>query len=117
MPVIRNKFPFFYQMQWQTLKTIWNSLHSKEVVPFFFHFLKERFRLQRSTFGKEWKKKKPTQLKILHPLDIIAFYIAYQEVTSHERALVLLLKILKQQSADVFLETVEVFRKYGIKIV
>ncbi|TGK79183.1 hypothetical protein EHQ24_16690 [Leptospira noumeaensis] len=34
---------------------------------------------------------------------MIAFYIAYKEVTNTKRALKLLFKILKQQSADVFL--------------
>ncbi|XDD45578.1 hypothetical protein AB3N60_12785 [Leptospira sp. WS39.C2] len=52
----------------------------------------------------------------MNPLDLIAFFIAYKEVTSHERALILLIKILKQQSTEVFFEMVEVFRKYGIKI-
>ncbi|WP_261637643.1 hypothetical protein [Leptospira sp. 85282-16] len=116
MAVIRNRFPFFRRMQWQTLKTIWKSLHSKEVIPFLFRYLKERIRLQHSTFGKEWNEKGLSNPNKLHPLDLIAFYIAYKEVTTQKRALTLLFKILKQQSADVFLEMVEVFRKYGIKI-
>ncbi|TGK55573.1 hypothetical protein EHQ16_09460 [Leptospira kanakyensis] len=116
MPFLKSKMPFFNRIQWQTLHTIWKSLCAKEVIPFLFYFLKERFRLHRSTFGKEWKTKRPTNPNQINPIDLIAFYIAYKEVTSHERALLLLLKILKQQSAGVFLEMVEVFRRYGIKI-
>ncbi|WP_244310483.1 hypothetical protein [Leptospira noumeaensis] len=72
--------------------------------------------MQRSTLGKEWKEKGLTNPNKLNPIDLIAFYIAYKEVTNTKRALKLLFKILKQQSADVFLEMAEAFRRYGIKI-
>ncbi len=49
-------------------------------------------------------------------LELIAFYIAYKEATSSERALFVLVEILKQQSSDFFCEVVELFRRYGIKI-
>ncbi|MCG6141656.1 hypothetical protein [Leptospira mtsangambouensis] len=116
MPVSRNLFPFFYRMQWQTFKTIWKSLKASEVIPFLFRFFRERFRLQRSTFWKECKQKPSNHYHLQYPLELIAFYLAYKEVTNNERALFLLLKILKHQSAGVFLEMVEIFRKHGIKI-
>lgn len=116
MPVTRSLFPFFYRMQWQTFKTIWKSLKTSEVILFLFRFFWERFRLQRSTFWKEWNQKPSNQYQLQYPLELIAFYIAYKEVTNNERALFLLLKILKHQSAGVFLEMVDIFRKHGIKI-
>lgn len=111
------KIPFYNRIQWQTFKTFWNSLRADEMIPFLFRFLKERFRLSRSNFGKEWNSKWQSNANKLNPLDLIAFFIAYKEVTSHERALILLIKILKQQSTEVFLEMVDVFRKYGIRVV
>lgn len=107
---------FGFRVYWQTFKIIWKSLSAKEIIPFLFRFLRERFRLSRTNFGKEWKTKWQSKANKMNPLDLIAFFIAYKEVTSHERALILLIKILKQQSTEVFFEMVEVFRKYGIKI-
>ncbi|WP_244241699.1 hypothetical protein [Leptospira jelokensis] len=49
-------------------------------------------------------------------MTLIAFYIAYKESTSSERALFLLLKILKQQSSEVFFEVMGLFRQFGIEI-
>ncbi|EMY60181.1 hypothetical protein [Leptospira terpstrae] len=108
---------FKFSIYWQTFKTIWSSLTAKEVIPFLFRFIKERFNINRSNFGKEWNAKWQSNANKLNPLDLIAFFIAYKEVTNHERALLLLIKILKQQSTGVFLEMVEVFRKFGIKVV
>lgn len=109
--------PFRFRIYCQTYKTIWESLTAIEVIPFLFRFLKERFHINQSNFGKEWKAKWQSNANKLNPPDLIAFFIAYKEVTNHERALLLLIKILKQQSTGVFLEMVEVFRKYGIKVV
>ncbi|XDD41973.1 hypothetical protein AB3N58_11770 [Leptospira sp. WS60.C2] len=117
MPSLKSLFPFSSRIQWQTFKTIWASLSVRELIPFGFRFLKERFRIQRSNFGREWNSKWQSNDNKLNPLDLIAFFIAYKEVTSHERALILLIKILKQQSTEVFLEMVDVFRKYGIRVV
>lgn len=107
---------FKFRIYCQTFKTIWSSLTVKEVIPFLVRFLKERFHINRSNFGKEWNAKWQSNTNKLNPLDLIAFFIAYKEVTTHERALVLLIKILRQQSTGVFLEMVEVFRKFGIKV-
>lgn len=112
-----NLSSFRFRIYWQTFKTIWSSLTAKEVIPFLFQFLKERFRLNRSNFGKEWNTKWQSNANQLNPLDLIAFFIAYKGVTNQERALMLLIKILKQQSTEVFLEMVEVFRKYGIRVI
>lgn len=117
MPSQKSTIPFYNRVQWLTLKLIWKSLRAKEVIPFLFQFIKEKFRLNRSNFGKEWNSKWQSNTNKLNPLDLIAFFIAYKEVTSHERALFLLLKILKQQSTEVFLEMVDVLRKYGIRVV
>lgn len=108
---------FKFRIYWQTFKTIWSSLTAKEVIPFLFRFLKERVHINRSNFGMEWNSKWQSNANKLNPLDLIAFFNAYKEVTTHERALFLLLKILKQQSAEVFFEMVDVFRKYGIRVV
>ncbi|MCW7503271.1 hypothetical protein [Leptospira paudalimensis] len=116
MPSQKSSIPFYNRVRWQTFKTFWNSLRAKEMIPFLIRFLKERFRLQRSTFGKEWNAKWQSNANKLNPLDLIAFFIAYKEVTSHERALILLIKILKQQSTEAFLEMVDVFRRYGIRV-
>ncbi|MCW7467216.1 hypothetical protein [Leptospira levettii] len=113
----KSSLPFYNRVQWLTLQVIWNSLSAKEVIPFLFQFLKERFRLNRSNFGKEWNTKWQSNTNQLNPLDLIAFFIAYKGVTNQERALMLLIKILKQQSTEVFLEMVEVFRKYGIRVI
>ncbi|TGL67805.1 hypothetical protein EHQ62_08370 [Leptospira jelokensis] len=109
-------FPFLQRIQWQTIFTIWNSLHRREVLPFLFRFLWERVRQSRSPFWKEWKRSHFVRNDFISPMTLIAFYIAYKESTSSERALFLLLKILKQQSSEVFFEVMGLFRQFGIEI-
>ncbi|MGV3664703.1 MAG: hypothetical protein ACO1NV_01125 [Leptospira bouyouniensis] len=111
-----NQFSLSIRIQWQTIKTIWNSLKIMEVFPFLFYFLRERYRLQRSNFWKDWKSKQTKQTNFKNQLDLIAFFIAYKAVAGNERALILLLKILKEQTSEVFWEAVELFRKYGINL-
>lgn len=116
MPKKLNRVPLAYKIQWQTIKTIWNSLQFKEVFPFLFEFIKVRFRIQRTKFWKEWKSKQPDKTRLKFSLDLIAFYLAYREIAGTERALLLVLTLLKKQSSEVFWEVVELFRRYGIKI-
>ncbi|EOQ88645.1 hypothetical protein LEP1GSC202_2841 [Leptospira yanagawae serovar Saopaulo str. Sao Paulo = ATCC 700523] len=116
MPNLQNIFSFQQRIQWQTVSTIWKSLHKKEVLPFLFRFLLERIRQSRSPFWNDWKRNHKGQRGFISPLSLVAFYIAYKDTTSSERALFLLLKILKQQSSEVFFEAIGLFRQFGIDL-
>lgn len=113
---IRNWIPFFQRIQWQTVATLWQSLKPKEKLPFLYLFLKERFQLQRSDFWKEFRKHHSKSSHLRYPLETIAFYSAFKQVTNSERTLIVVLKILKNQSSEVFLEILDLFRQYGIQI-
>ncbi|MCZ8344515.1 MAG: hypothetical protein O9301_15885 [Leptospira sp.] len=112
----RNWIPFYQRIQWQTLTTIWQSLELKEKLPFLYLFFKHRIQLQYSDFWKEWKKHQPASVHLKYPLETIAFYSAFKQVTNSERTVIVVVKILKNQSSEVFLEIVDLFRKFGIPI-
>lgn len=114
---MRKLLPFFQRIHWQTLRTIWISLKASEILPFLFIFTKERFRLQRSDFWKEWKRNHFNRSHLKYPLEMIAFYNSYKQVTNTERTVIIVIKILKNQSSEVFIEMIDLFSKYGIKII
>lgn len=117
MVAIRKFIPFSNRLQWETIKTIWLSLSWKEVIPFLLQFTKARIQLEKSDFWQSWKLEHKTKLGLSYQLDFIAFYQTYKLVCGTERALIVILQILRKQSAEVFWETVNLFRSYGVKLV